>query len=370
MSNLNFMKVFVATDAAKFKTNVLPTALLPGEIGLIEVNQFGVSIGGAGATPAPASKPVLKLAQNVGDSLYATVQSKPITVDSVTRWLGKAATAATVQITYLGFDEIDGTKDIAATCGQELVVNFNIYEKKLARWYNPVGFHKRLIIDTGCCPDCGSPCTAADKLFIANKIADQINTGLVRVGDFAAQNELGVYLTATVVTNGGIGAALRVGVKIVTKAIDNDKQSALNNCDPNKWFEFQTYYFSIGNVYNGFCDGTQLQVTTTQMANPGSGWAAGLAAMEAESQGFDRVRDALTAYPFSSKNGYVIYATAGVKYDYFHLTFRYTHRVNTGTTSFISEPYEIILACPTGAGATIQAAFNAWLVNKFPAVAI
>lgn len=370
MSNLNFPKVFVATAGNKWVTNKLPPALTLGEIGLVEVDQFQVSVGGSGAAPNPATKPRLKFAQNVGDSAYGTVQSKVIEVNSVRRWTGKLARAATTQITYIGYDEIDGTKDIVANCGQELVLPIHIYEKKMARWYAPIGFHRRLIIDTGCCPDCGSPCTAADKTFIATKIAALINTGDQRVGDYAVGNELGAYLIATVVTNGETGDALRVGVKLQSRAVDNDDSSALNNCDPNKWFEFQTYYFQVGGVYNGFCDATQMPVTTTQQADPGTGWAAEVAAEEAESQGYDRVRDAVTQYPFSAKNGYKIFAVAGTKYDWYHLVFDWTHRVNTGTTSHIKEPYEIRIAIPTGLGGQIQTDLNAWLAGRFTAVTL
>lgn len=370
MDNLNFPKVFVMTAGDKWVTNALSTALTLGQVGLIEVNQFQVAVAGAGAAPSPATKPRLKFAQNVGDSSYGTVQSKVIEVSSVKRWLGQAARAATTQITYLGWDEVDGTKDIYAICGQELIVPIHLYEKKMARWYNPVGFHRSLIVDTGCCPDCGSPCTAADKTYIADTIAALINTGQQRVGDYEVGNEFGSYLIATVVTNGLTGAALRVGVKIETRVVDNDDQAALSSCDPNKFWEFQTYYFNVGGVYNGYCDGTKLPVTTTQQADPGCGWAAGVAALEAESQGYDRVRDPVTAYPYSTKNGYKIFAVAGTKYDYYHLVFQWVHRVNTGTTSYIGEPYEVILIIPTGLGATIQTDINAWLAGRFTAVVL
>jgi hypothetical protein len=370
MSNLRFPKVFVLTAANKWVTNKLSTALTLGEVGLIEVNSQQVAVAGAGPAPAPATKPRLKFAQNVGDSSYGTVQSKVISVANVKDWRGKAATAAVGQTTYIGYDEIVGTKDISVVCGKELLIPIQIYNKKLARWYGFGGANFSILVDTGCCPDCGSPCTAADKLYVANQIALQLNTGLQRAGDIPATSELGQYLTATVVTNGGVGDALRVGVKIVTKAYDNDDQQALSSCDPVKYWEFQTYNFTVGNVYDGFCSSTSIPVTTTVQANPGTGWAAAVAALEAESQGYDRVRDAVTAYPFSKKNNYKIFAVAGTKYDYYHLDFDWEHRTGGGIDPYIKEPYEIMLIIPTGLGATIETDINAWLAGRFPAVDI
>lgn len=370
MSNLRFRKVFVLTAANKWVTNALPTALTLGQVGLVEVDQFGVSVGGAGATPDPTAKPRLKFAQNVGDSAYGTVQSKVIDITKVRGWYGKVARAAVAQTTYIGYDEADNTKDITAVCGKELLIPIHIYEKKLAYWYNPVGFHKSILVDTGCCPDCGSPCTAADKTYIATKIALIINTGEQRTGDMVAGNELGAYITATVVTNGGAGDDLRVGVKLVSKAIDNDDQPALNACDPQKFWEFQSYYFQVGNVFDGFCTNTALPVTTTQQADPGTGWAAAVAAMEAESQGYDRVRDHIDVYPFNKKNNYKIFAVAGTKYDYYHLTYDWEHRTGGGLNVFIKEPYEVTLIIPQALGATIEADINAWVTGRFAAVDI
>lgn len=370
MSNLRFMKVFVMTAANKWVTNKLSTALTLGEVGLIQVGRDQVAIGGAGAAPNPATKPLLKFAQNVGDSSYGTVQSKVIDVNMVVDWRGKAATAAVGQTTYIGYDEIDGTKDIIAVCGKELLFPIHIYEKKMARWYGPVGFHRSILVDTGCCPDCGSPCTAADKMFIANKIATLINTGEQRAGDIVVGNELKEYITATVVTNGEVGDDLRVGVKLVSKAVDNDAQDSLNNCDPNFYWEFQTYYFQVGNVFDGFCTSTNIPVTTTVQANPGTGWAAAVAALEAESQGFDRVRDPVFAYPFSKTNNYKIFATAGTKYDYYHLDYDWKHRTGGGIDPYITEPYELLLIIPTTQGGQIETDINAWLAGRKPAVDI
>lgn len=370
MSNLRFPKVFVITASNKWVTNKLPPALTLGEVGLVEVSQFQTSIGGAGATPSPTAKPRLKLAQNVGDSAYGTVQSKVIEVAKVRGWRAQVARPAVGQTTYLGFDEIDNNKDITAVCGKELLIPIHIYEKKLARWYSPVGFHMSILVDTGCCPDCGSPCTAADKTYIATQIAMQINEGLQRPGDIKAGNEFSKYLTATVVTNGGVGDDLRVGVKIVTKAIDNDAQDALNNCDPSFYWEFQSYYFTIGKVYDGFCTNTNIPVTTTVQADPGTGWAAAVAALEAESQGYDRVRDHIDAWPFNKNNNYKIFAQAGVKYDYYHLDFDWTHRLGGGIDPYITEPYEIVLIVAQGQGAQIEADFNAWLTGRFAAIDI
>lgn len=371
MSNLRFPKVFVFSNVGTkwvVNTGAKPPALTAGQGGPFVIDQYGVATGGAGATPDPTAIRTIKFQQNVGDSDYGTVRTQPIHLEAVTGYRAKKATAAATQITYIGYDESDDSKDIVADCGKELLIPIILYEKKMARWYAPTAAKTTLIIDTGCCPDCGSPCTAADKEVIAALIADQINNGLQRSGDFLAGNELGQYLTATVVDNGLAGDDLRVGVKIVTKAIDNDAQAALDSCDPVKYWEFQTFYFTVGTVYNGYCDGTQMPVTTTQNADPGTGWAAAVAALEAESQGYDRVRSAVTSYPFSKKNNYKIFAAAGTKYDYFHLDYNWTHRTGTGVQPYITEPYEVILICPTTTGDVIETFLNTWLANRFPAV--
>lgn len=372
MSNLRFLRVFVFSNVGTkwvVDTGAKPPALTTGQGGPFIVDQYNVVTGGTGATPNPASIRKIKFAQNVGDSDFGTVRTQPIELEKVRRWDAKKATAAATQITYIGYDEVDGDKDITADCGKELLIPIMIWEKKLARWYSPVGFKKTLIIDTGCCPDCGSPCTAADKTAIATMIAAQINTGLQRSGDFEAGNELGQWLTATVVDNGLTDDDLRVGVKIETKAIDNDAQQALDSCDPVKYWEFQTYYFTVGSAYNGYCDGSSLPVTTTQQADPGTGWAAGVAALEAESQGFDRVRNPVTSYPFSKKNNYKIFAVAGTKYDYFHLEYDYTHRTpGAAAPEQITEPYEVLLICPTTTGDVIETWGNTWLAGRFTAL--
>lgn len=370
MSNLRFPKVFVFSNVGTMwvvDTGAKPPALTAGQGGPFIIDQYGVATGGAGATPNPAVIRTIKFQQNVGDSSFGTVRTQPIRIEDVTGYFASKAAAAATQITYIGYDEVDNEKDIVADCGKELLIPIMIWEKKLARWYSPNPFKKTLIVDTGCCPDCGSPCTAADKDAIAANIALQINTGLQRAGDFLAGNELGVYLTATVVDNGEVGDDKRVGVKIETKAIDNDAQQALNTCDPIKYWEFQTYYFTVGTVYNGYCDGTQLPVTTTQNADPGRGWAAGVAAFEAESQGYDRVRNPVTSYPFSKNNNYKIFAVAGTKYDYFHLNYNYTHKTPGATTNSITEPYEVALICPTTTGDPIETCLNTWLAGRFPA---
>lgn len=373
MSNLRFPKVFVL-DPVSTKlisaTDKKPTDLTAGQVGFFERDQFGVTVGGTGAAPSPNDVRQLFIGQNVGDSKYGTVKTQTIEVTKVRAWYGEAAMASQKQVTYIGWDESDNAKNIAASCGKELLIPILIYQKKLARWYAPVGFKKVLIIDTSCCPDCGDPCSAADKEAIADMIVTQINTGLQRDGDFLAGNELGQLLTATKVENGLTGADYRVGVKVETKAVDEDDSAALNSCDPTKYWEYQQYSFTIGTEFNGICSGTQLVVTTTQYSHPGRGWAAGVAALEAESQGYDRVRSPHTEYPWSKQNGYKIYAAAGKKYDYYFLQYQYAHRLPGGITSTIEEPYEAILICPTTEGANIEALLNAWLVNKFDAVSL
>jgi hypothetical protein len=367
-----FPKVFVFSNVGSkwvVNTGAKPPALTAGQGGPFIVDQYGVNTGGTGATPDPAVIRVIRFAQNVGDTSFGTVQSKPIFLEKVIGYNGKKATAAATQITYIGYDESDNTKDITANCGKELLIPIMIWEKKLARYYAPTQFRKTLIIDTGCCPDCGSPCTAADKAAIAAMIVDQVNNGLQRTGDYEAGNELGQYLTATAVDNGQAGDDLRVGVKLVTKAVDNDAQQALDSCDPIKFWEFQTYYFTVGSVYNGYCDSSSLPVTTTQNADPGSGWAAGVAAYEAESQGYDRVRNPVTSYPFSKLNNYKIYAVAGTKYDAFHVRYNWSHQTPSGAApDQISEPYEVILFCPTTTGDVIETMLNTWLAGRFTAL--
>jgi hypothetical protein len=365
--NRVFPKVFVFTNVGTefITTNtVKPFQLTAGQVGLHTSNrqaQVGV---GTGATPSLTANPFVEVHQNLGDSKFGTVRTKPMHVHEVTGyWKGNAATAVT-QVTYIGYDEVNATKDIDLPCDVNFNFHIQLYSKKLAQWYNNrPGYHKTIVTYTGACPAGEPNAQVADKGALVDKIIAKINMTDKRVNDIDAGNELKTYITATKVQTGTPGGAdHRVGIKLETVAVA-DPSPTVNA--PAYWFEKDLVTFDVKVAETTLY--TAPVITEFRAATIGAGWAAELAAWEAESQGYDRVREAMDQVKFM-KDNYIIRAQAGVKYDYLFVQFNWTHDTPGGHPQTITEPYLLVFAAPTGTLQPVATVFNSWLTGKFPAI--
>jgi hypothetical protein len=370
MSNDNrrFLKVFVFTNTGTelVTSNASrPKDLTSGQIGFFTSNreaQVGV---GTGATPSPTANRFIEIHQNIGDSRHGTVRTKPIFVEQVTKYYKGNPSNATVQTTYIGYDESVNTKDIVLPCGVNFKFHVQLYSKKLAQWYNHrPGLHKTFVVNTGACP-LGEPNAEADKDAVADAIIAQFNATNKRTNDIDAANEFPTYITATKVTTGTQGQPdRRVGIKLVTVAV---AEPSVNANDPAYWFEKDLVSFDVMvDETNGV-----VPVTTTTTAAPGTGWAAELAAWEAESQGFDRVREAFDQKKFyKNSNSFIIRAVTGTKYDYLFLDYDWTHDTPGGHPQTITEPYTVVIAAPTGTLQSTANVLNSWLTGKHAAITL
>lgn len=368
MAQDRFEKVFVFKNVGTelITTNTLrPHQLTSGQVGIHLIDQDEVIGVGTGATPAPTAIQRIQIHQNVGDTKFGTVRTKTINVADVTGYYKSNTAAAATEIWYLGYDEVDNTKDILVPCGSELLLNFNIFSKLVSKWYGTVpGYRRALPINTGCCP-VGEPDASVDRDVIADQIVAQFNMTNARANDFPVGSDLKSFITATKVVTGTQGASdRRVGIKFESVAIAED---ALNLCDPTQWFERElvTFTVSIGKE----C-AINVPVTKTQSASPGTGWAAEVAAKEAESQGYDRVRENYENPRFMLTN-YIKRATAGVKHDCLVIEYNWTHDTPGGHPQRITEPYRVLFYSPTTSSLqTVADVFNAWLTGRFAAITI
>jgi hypothetical protein len=379
MANLRFPKVFVLTNVGtKFITTntVKPNQLTADQVGFHTVDQFEVVGVGTGATPG-ATLTALQIHQNVGDNKFGTVRTKTINRDQVKAYYKQAASVPVTEVWYIGYDEVDNTKDIAAPCSKTLVFNIHIYEKSLAKWYssNP-GYNKTIIAATSACT-AAAPDAIGDRDTIANAIVAAINnTAVSPFPDYTGSNELPNYVLATKVTTGTVGQAdYRVGVKIETLALSPD---LLNSCDPIKFYEaklvtFDVMYNKHPHVNEDLAAQASFDVPITKFrgATSGGGFPAELAALEAESQGYDRVREVFEN-PRYMKTNHKIYAVDGAKYDYIYLQYEWSHRLGGRGSSMdqITEPYEVIIAAPTTTLQPVADVLNSWLTGKFAALTI
>lgn len=369
MASLRFPKVFVLSPVStKFITDNTkkPSDLASGQAGFFSVDDFEIIGNGIGATPG-ATLRAMQIHQNVGDAQFGTVRSKTIRREDVKRFYKQAASTPTTGVQYIGYDEADSTKDIAVAANKDIYFHFHIWDKQLTKWYNNnPGYNKTVYMNSGVVMDAGTP-TVADKLTVANALAAAINATNTPANDYKAGTELQNYVLATVVSTGTAGTAgYRVGVKIETLALS---PALLNSCDPLKFYEVKLTDFSV------FLDRSDttiiIPVTILRTATSGGGFPAELAALEAESQGFDRVREVYDNPRYMKKN-FVIYAADGSKYDYIYLQYDWTH--NTGAAGAsngrITEQYEIIIAGPTGTLQAVADVLNSWLTGAFPTVTI
>lgn len=351
IDNLRKPNVFVLDPATELQTagSYKPSNLPKFHVGIFDP-ETGV---GAGAAPSSADVPSIIIHQNLGDNKFGTVHTPIIEAKNVIKWYGKASHVPVPQITYFGYDESDNTKDIRVYPGQELVVPITVYNEELNRWYGPNGYTVRVTLNLSLCNPCASDCTILDQDQVADQLVSIINGTDAPSGGFPTTIDLKNYVTASKVTTGTPGEAdYRVGIKLVGKLLDKD---TINDCNPQQFWRSKMITFKVGVPLN--CP--NVKVTYQQAAKEGNGFPVEVVELEAESQGYDRVRDTFEYTKFMQKN-YIIRAADGTYYDLYYLSYEREHRSSV-ITGPVRDPYIAIFAVPHGQGGALEDFFNAWL---------
>lgn len=363
IDNLRKPNVFVFDPATELVTlnTTTPDELTPFQVGI----HRGDTLVGTGVASTPITCPVMEVHQNLGDNKFGTVRTKPIHAQRVRGWHAVKAALAVSQVSYFGYDEVDNTKNLVAYTGQEITVVISLYDNELNKWYGPRGFVQRLSYPGSACAPCVAECEQIDPDVLADWFVAEINGTNFPAGGFTTNGELKNFVTAVKVATGTIGNAdRRTGVKIT--AITYVPET-LNLCDPQQSYKPNVLTFKIGVPMN--CP--NFPITYFTAAKPGNGWPVEVAQLEKESQGYDRVRDVFD-HPKYNKNGYIIRAANGVKYDFYYLSYDWSHMNATPIQrAETKDPYVAIFIVPTTTGANLQTVFNAWLTPLgFAAVTI
>jgi hypothetical protein len=368
MSNRRYPAVFVLSNVGTmFVTDNTkkPRDLTSGQLGVHLSDQFEIPGVGTGASPDESVNAIV-LHQSLGDNRFGTLRSKPIERAKVRRYYGETASTGQTAITYIGYDEVDNTKDIDLPCGKEIAIKVGVSNNGLLPWYNhKPGYWKTIVLNTGCC---NADNDNADKDDMADYIVGQINNTLSPANDYPASNELPNYVVATKVTTGTQGQAdYRVGVKITSIAITPD---LINLCDPLQFAEVNLTQIYVGIDAGRECADVAPPVTVNRVAKPGKGYPAFLAQEEKEWQGYNRVREVYEDPRYMKLANHIILAADGVKYDSLYLEFDWTHdnAQSAATQKQITDPYIIKIAGPTTTMQTVADVFNSWLDGKFPYV--
>lgn len=354
ISNLRKPTVFVFNPSTELVTTntVTPDQLTLGQVGI----HRGDTMVGTGTGPTPTSTPKIEIHQNLGDNRFGTIRTKPIHNARVRGWHAVKAQAAVAQVSYIGYDEVNNTKQLSAVVGQEIIVNIVVYNNDLQRWYGPNnGYTHRIVYPPSLCTPCVTDCTAVDQDALADYLIAEINGTNFPAGSFPTQVELKNYMTASKVTTGTQGQPdYRVGVKLTGVAYT---PQLLQNCNPQQFFKPNLTTFGIAVPQN--CP--NFPITYTTKAAAGSGWPAQVAELEMESQGYDRVRETFEDPKYMLTN-YILRAQDGVKYDFYYLEYDWSHTNATPIQSAeTKDPYIAIFAVPTTTGANLQTVLNAWL---------
>ena len=101
------------------------------------------------------------------------MRSKFIDFRNLRGWYAKKYAAPVPQISYIGYDEVDNTKELAANCGQEYTIPIHLWSTFLKK-YHPSGYHRDLLIPTACCIPCADNCDLVDQEVLAAGIKEQI----------------------------------------------------------------------------------------------------------------------------------------------------------------------------------------------------
>lgn len=361
ISNFKFPKVFVFDPSTELVAGntVKPQDLTFGQVGFFNAEtQLGTT-----TTPTNVNAPVIVIHQNLGDNKHGTIRTKNLAVQRVRRWRGSKAATAVNQVTYVGYDEVDGDKNLVAYYGQEIKLQVSIFDDELRKWYGPTGYTHAILLDNARCAPCVADCEQMDPDDIADFFVAYINGTNTPAGNFPVTQELQNFIVATKVATGTQGTAdRRVGIKLtgVSKTIE-----LLENCNPQQFFKQQLLTFTVGVPLN--CP--NFPIATLTKAKPGVGYPKEVVELEMESQGYDRVRDVFEDIRMM-RTTYITRAANGVKYDLYYLEVEVGH-MDSGRPKEIVDPYLVIFAVPTGSGAALQTLINGWVTPLgFPAVTI
>jgi hypothetical protein len=361
ISNLRYPKVFLfnpSTELVAVNT-AKPQDLTFGQVGFYNA-KTGV---GCTTTPTNVSCPVLQIHQNLGDNKFGTTRTRDISVQRVRKWYAQKAAVAVQQVTYVGYDEVVGTKNLVAFKGQQVNLVINLFNNDLSRWYGPRGYFVSLPLDIAVCNPCVADCEQLDPDDIADFYVALINGTNASATNFPAGMELQNYVLASKVATGTQGNVnRRVGIKIVTvsQGIELIKAN-----EPQQKYNARLTTFTVG--IPGNCP--NFPITTTVKAVTGCGFPLEALELEKESQGYDRVRDAMEDSQYLLPN-YITRAADGVKYDFYFLEFQSGH-ADSGIPKEIVDPYIVVFIVPTGTGAALQTLINGWLTPLgFDAVTI
>lgn len=146
----------------------------------LQPTQFGVfnSRYKAVTTPGEAAKsPYIQFGQGRIEKIPGLTDkySDKISKGSLIEWY-KTTGSPTVknQITYAGFDGVDNTKTIKASCDEEYSITVRARSFYLDT-VSAYGLTRSVTVKTPCCEDCGDNCETIDPRWLANEFARKIN---------------------------------------------------------------------------------------------------------------------------------------------------------------------------------------------------
>lgn len=338
-----------------------PYDLTSGQIGIFTSTRDARVGVGTGATPSPANNPFIEVHQNVGDNRHGTLRTKPMHVDQVVEYRKSNPQTALPQILHLGYDEADANKNLvvpAIDAGEayaEVHLTFIIHSKRAVRLVYGNNFRKTITVRVTAAD---TPSTFADKIIAA------FNATNTRALDIEAGNDLKAYITASKVTT-GVAPADVYGVKFTTVAISEPAMPIAEQ----QLTDIELISFTVSSDFTNSATGT-MEITETQAARTGQGWAAQVAMLEREAQGYNRVRETFGAEMYHKLSKFITRAQFGTKYDGIYLDYNWTHDTPGGHPQTITEPYTLAIFAPTGTLQATANVFNSWLAGKKAAVTL
>lgn len=338
MSNLRFMKAFVFNvndKALETGTTKRSYDLTARQLGIFDKDGLGI-----GNAPTKATTGYFQIHQNVENTEFGTIRTQPIHFGSIRSWYAKEYKAPVAQVSYIGFDEADDTKQLKAVCGQEYVIPIHIYSEELSLFF-PSGLHKNLLIKTDCCLPCAENCDLVDQTSLAQAIAAEIQNN----------SEISEWFSSVTVVTATVDTTVIAGVKLVGKSPD---ECVIPCADPYQPFKFDILSFTIGT--QNMC-ANNWPATTTITSTSGNGTFCEARSIEVESRGYDIKRESF-GNAIYEKNNTAYLTQPGTNYDIYTLQFDYTHRTPGAAMPSITEPYEVIFLVPTGTGTTLETKMN------------
>ncbi len=170
--NYNKTFYFVAKQGQSLKTSGLSSTLADGQIGILDKTMTCVA-----AAPTYSASNYVRIALGTSDDSVGSLKSPEINPKKIVKYWGYAPSTNTtgqLQITYVGYDEVDDTKSPTLTCGNSYAVTIKYWET-----YNnilsPQGMQRSYVVNTDCCADCEGGCGEENCGTHFAKLADMIN---------------------------------------------------------------------------------------------------------------------------------------------------------------------------------------------------